>query len=190
MQSVTSLPSSKLEYCLETTAKKILHRARQPHTDTSSYTSCSAVLQQSYLEKKGGLFCYVCPVPHPHPPSFAQNCLRAAEEACEQSDHPQSARHTPCPYSWAVYPVFPAVRKQVIQVQSLKLGCLPLTSQCKYYFISLTFKRNGKTFHPSNTWLRLTTGSTIGIFPLFNSAKEPGPHSTTLMSAWICPYQW
>lgn len=131
--------------------KKILHRARQPHTDTSSYTSCSAVLQQSYLEKKGGLFCYVCPVPHPHPPSFAQNCLRAAEEACEQSDHPQSARHTPCPYSWAVYPVFPAVRKQVIQVQSLKLGCLPLTSQCKYYFISLTFKRNGKTFHPSNT---------------------------------------
>lgn len=147
LQQAGILPGN---YCKKNSAqsKTATHRHKQLYL----LLSCFTVV---ILGEKGCfVLCVSIPSPRPcvsPPPSFAQNCLQAAEEACEQSDHPQSARHTPCPYSWAVYSVFPAVRKQVIQVQSLKLGCLPLTSQCKYYFISLTFKRNGKTFHPSNT---------------------------------------
>lgn len=52
------------------------------------------------------------------------------------------------------------------------------------------FKSNAQTFHPSNTWLRLSTGSTTGVISLFNSTPRHGPCSAVSASAWICQYQW
>lgn len=97
--------------------------AKKPAQSSSS--SCPAILQ---LGEKGGLF---------PPPSFAHTELPGSLPA-----------HTPglfilCSLQWE--------HKLSRYNQPLKLGCLPLTSQYKYYFICLMFNRNAKTFHPSNT---------------------------------------
>ena len=79
--------------------------ATQRHQQLSLLLHCFTAVT---LGEKGWLF----------PPQFrTQNCLQAAGEAWEQPRW--SARLTPCPCSWAVHPLFLAVGKQSIQVQTV-----------------------------------------------------------------------
>lgn len=103
-------PSDKLQYCLESTAKKFCTE-QDSHTQTQAAIMPAQLFYGSHTwRKKGGIF----------PPLVlrTQNRLQAAE-ACEQPVHPPNARLTPCPYSWAVYPLFLAVGKPIIQVQTV-----------------------------------------------------------------------
>lgn len=102
-------PSDKLEHCLETTAKK--YRTEQDsHRDPGSYSSRATALWRSYLEKEGGLF----------RPQFCIHKVACRQEKLVSNPSRPSpgGRLTPCPYSCAASPVFLAVGRQIIQVQT------------------------------------------------------------------------
>lgn len=97
------------------TAWKLLQKKyrteQDSHRDTGSYSSCATALWRSYLEKEGGLF----------RPQFCIHKIacRQQEKLVSNPSRPSPEdRLTPCPYSCAASPVFLAVGKQIIQVQT------------------------------------------------------------------------